>query len=134
MDALRAAPLAGAVAAGLVALLVAAPLALGSEVAALYASGVVSPLLTGFFAAVAVVVFAAGHQRRSPPDLVAGAGLVVGLVVVLTAAGWAGTASLAVVSDASTSQLLNVHRWALVVVALGIPAAAGWYTRALEIF
>lgn len=137
MDQLRLAPTVGIVASlGVIAVL-AAPYALvegGSGVGTYFAAGSVNPTVVGLFAAVAVIVFAAGREGRSPPDLVAGAALVLGLFMTAIAALWAVSVPQSVVLQLSTASILQYHRGALVAVSLGVPATAVWYARVLQIF
>ncbi|WP_018259043.1 DUF7548 family protein [Halomicrobium katesii] len=133
MEQLRLAPTVGIVASLAVLAVLAAPYAVveqSSAVGAYFAAGAISPLVVGLFASVAIIVFAAGRQGRSPPDLVAGATLVLGLFMTVLAAVWASTVPQSMVTQLTTADVLGYHRGALVVTALCVPAAAAWYARA----
>lgn len=137
MDQLRLVPTVGIVASIAVLGVLAAPYALveqSSAVGAYFAAGSINPFVIGLFAAVAVIVFAAGREGRSPPDLVAGATLVLGLFMTALAAVWAATVPQSMVTQLSTSAVLGYHRGALVVATLCVPAAAAWYARAQQLF
>lgn len=137
MEATRLAPTVGIVASVLVLVALAAPYLVvdaGRAVATYYASGDVNPLVVGLFALVAVVVFAAGRQERSSPDLVAGAALVLGGFMFVISALWALTVPEGLVQQLSTATILQYHRGALVIAATIVPLSAGWYARALRIF
>ncbi|SFS08592.1 hypothetical protein SAMN05216559_3465 [Halomicrobium zhouii] len=137
MEATRLAPSVGIVASALVLFVLTIPYALvdaGSAVATYYASGAVNPLVVGLFALVAVMVFAAGRQGRSPPDLVAGAALVLGLFMFVISLLWAVTLPGNPLLEFSMSTILEYHRTALVLTSLGVPVSAVWYARALRIF
>lgn len=137
MEDTRLAPTVGIVASLLVLVVLAVPylvVAAGSAVATYYAAGALNPLVVGLFAAVAVMVFAAGREERSSPDLVAGAALVLGLFMVVISLLWAVTLPGNPLLEFSTSPILEYHRGALVLTSLGVPLSAGWYARALGIF
>jgi len=137
MNQLRLAPTVGIVASLAVIAVLASPYAIvegGSGVGTYFAAGSVNPLMVGLFAAVAIIVFAAGREDRSPPDLVAGATLVLGIFMTALALLWAISVPQSVVTQLSTATVLQYHRGALVVTTLGVPAAALWYARALRIF
>lgn len=137
MEATRLAPTVGIVASALVLFLLTVPYALveeGTAVAAYYDAGDVNPLVVGLFALVAVMVFAAGRQGRSSPDLVAGAALVLGGFMFVIATLWALTVPESLVQQLSTATILQYHRAALVLTAAVVPLSAGWYARALRIF
>ncbi|MEA5386458.1 hypothetical protein VB773_10640 [Haloarculaceae archaeon H-GB2-1] len=93
-----------------------------------------NPLLTGIFALVGVIVFAAGRERRSDPSLAAGAALTLGLFGTAVTLLWAVTVPESVVVGMSTATVVEYHRWVLVVASLGIPAAGAWFSRALGVF
>jgi hypothetical protein len=137
MEQMRLAPTVGIVASLSVLGVLAAPYALveqSSAVGAYFAAGSINPLVVGLFAAVAVIVFAAGREGRSPPDLVAGATLVLGLFMAVLATLWAVTVPQSMVTQLSTVDLLGYHRGVLVVTTLCVPAAAAWYARVQQIF
>ena len=137
MESTRLAPTAGIVASLLVLVVLAAPYVLvdaGRAVATYYASGDVNPLVVGLFALVAAMVFAAGREERSSPDLVAGAALVLGGFMVVISILWAVTVPASLVQQLSTATVLQYHRGALVLTSAFVPLSAGWYARALRIF
>lgn len=137
MQGTRLAPTVGIVASLAVLAVLAAPYLIvegGSGVATYYDAGAGNPLILGLFAAVAIIVFAAGRQERSPPDLVAGATLTLGLFMTGLATLWAVTVPQSLVTQLTTEVILGYHRGALVVATLGVPLAAAWYARALRIF
>ena len=74
-----------------------------------YAAGAINPLFGGLFA------------------------LVVGLFLVGLLAVWAASVPVSLVLGLGTNTLVEYHRWLLVVVALAVPGAAGWYVRGLGI-
>jgi len=136
MEAARLAPTLGIVACLAVLAGLAAPFLLVSDpgaVATYYGIGSLNPLFAGLFALVGVVVFAAGRQGRADPALAAGAGLVLGLFGAAVAVIWAASVPLALVFQLGTDTLIEYHRIALAAVALIVPAAAGWYARALGV-
>jgi len=137
MNRLRLAPTVGIVASLAVIAVLAAPYAIvegGSGVGTYFAAGAINPQIVGLFAAVAIIVFAAGREDRSPADLVAGATLVLGVFMTALALLWAVTVPQSVVTQLSTATLLQYHRGALVVTSLVVPATAVWYARILRIF
>lgn len=126
MEQAKVAPLVGIV--GCLAVLGALALPyLGTDAAAVgtyYGSGAVNPLVGALLALVTTIIFAAGRQSRSDPDLAAGAALVFGLFVLAITGLWAVTARVDVVAVAAW------HRWVTVGLAAVIPAAAVWFARA----
>lgn len=137
MDGTRLAPTIGGVSCVVVVLALLAPYALVDAAGAIgtyYGTGAVNPLFTGVVALVSLVVFAAGREGRTDPGVAAGATLAFGLFGVIAALGWAVTVPESVVVGLSTQTLLEYHRWVLAVVSMGVPAAGGWYARALGIF
>src|SRR5699024_6911184 len=133
MDSRRMAPLLGVV--GCLATLV--PLAVrylvvgAGAVGTYYGPGALSPLVAGLFAAVSVIVFAAGRAGRTDPATAAGVALVFGVVVAVISIVWAVTVPESVVFQLSTTALFEYHRWVLAVCSLVIPAGGLWYARAL---
>ena len=105
-----------------------------SAVGTYYVRGAFNPLFAGLFALVGALAFAAGREERSDPALMAGVTLVVGLFVVLLVAAWAVSVPRDLVLSLTRNALLEYHRYAMVVVALAVPGAAGWYARVLAIF
>lgn len=133
MNASRVAPVVGVV--GCLAVLVAlvAPY-LTTEAGAAgtyYATGAITPLVGGFFAAVAVVVFAAGRADRTDPATAAGVTLVFGVVIALVSLVWALTVPENVVFQLSTASAFEYHRWVLGLCSLIVPASGVWYARTL---
>jgi hypothetical protein len=105
----------------------------GAAVGTYYGTGSVNPLVAGLFALVAVIVFAAGRERRSDPSLAAGATLALGLFGVGVSLLWALTVPESVVVGMSTATVVEYHRWVLVVVSLGVPAGGAWFARSLGV-
>jgi hypothetical protein len=130
MDQVKLAPLVGIV--GCLAVLAALGVpyldADGAAVGTYYSSGAVNPLVGGLLALVTTVVFAAGRQERSDPDLAAGAALVFGLFVLVITGAWALTVRVDAVTVAAN------HRWVATGVAAVIPLAALWFARARGLF
>jgi hypothetical protein len=104
-----------------------------SAVGVFYGTGVLGPNTVALFALVGVVAFAAGRQGRTAPDTIAGATLVLGIVLVVLTVAWALTADVSVAQSTSATWLPYV-RWALVAFALVVPASAAWYAVELELF
>lgn len=130
MDDLRLAPTLGIAGCLAVLAVLGAPYVLAdsaSGVGTYYGSGAINPLLAGLFALVGIIIFAAGREGRTEPDLAAGVALTLGLFIVIISLAWALTARVDVVA------IQEGHRWLLVGVALVVPAAATWFTRALGI-
>ncbi len=96
-----------------------------------FTAGLAGPDLLSLFAVVTVVLFAAGRQGRSEPDLIAGVTLVVGIVLCLGTVHWALAVPEAVIANASGPLWFEYHRWLTAFVSLGVPIAAGWYARVL---
>lgn len=84
-------------------------------------------------AVVAVVVFAAAHQRRSDPATAAGAGLVLGAVATALAALWAFAVPYEVVVQLQTGAWFEYHRWLLLLTASGIAIAGAWFASDQEL-
>lgn len=130
MDSLRLAPTVGIVASVGFLVVLGAPYVLAdaaSGVGTYYESGAINPLIAGLFALVSVIVFAAGREGRTAPDLAAGVALALGLFVTLVAVAWALTARVDVIA------IQTSHRWVLAGVAAVIPASAAWFARALGV-
>ncbi|WP_435360295.1 DUF7548 family protein [Haloarchaeobius sp. DFWS5] len=96
-----------------------------------YGFGPVGPPYLSLFALVVLVVFAAGREGRTEPDLAAGVTLVVGLATAGLTFLWAIAVSGDVVSSIGTETWLSYHRWAVLAVALVLPVAATWYADVL---
>ena len=103
-----------------------------SAVGPYYGSGIVGPNVVGLFAVLALVVFAAGRQRRTEPDTVAGAALVLGLVTFLAAVAWALTADTSIALGTSATWLPTL-RWVLVATSAVLPGSALWYADVLGV-
>lgn len=133
MDGTRVAPLVGIAGCLAVLVVLATPyLAIAAGAAGTYyGTGAVNPLIGGLFAAVTVIVFAAGDRNRTDPATAAGVGLVFGVLVVAVSLAWAVTVPEDIVFQLSTSSLLGVHRWVLTAVSLAIPAGGLWYANTL---
>jgi len=130
MDTLRLAPTVGIV--GCLAVLAAlgVPYLLADSAANVgiyYDTGTINPLLTGLFALVGIIVFAAGREGRTDPDLAAGVMLALGVVMTVVSLAWALTARIDVVAIQAN------HRWALVAVSVIVPASAAWFARELGV-
>jgi len=128
MDRLRVAPTVGIVASVALVVALSLPYLLGVDgTGGYYGSGSVNPLLAGLFALVTVIVFAAGREERSDPQLAAGVALALGVFAVVVTVVWALTARVDAV------QLTSSHRWAVVGAAALVPLSAGWYARTLGV-
>jgi hypothetical protein len=133
MDGSRVAPLAGIVGCCLVLLALLAPYLAGipEAIGTYYDGGAVNPLVGGLFAAVTIIVLAAGRSERTDPATAAGVALVFGIVVAGVSLAWSLTVPESIVFQLSTTPLIEFHRWVLTVVSLVIPASGVWYARAL---
>lgn len=133
MDGSRVAPVVGiAGCLGVLVTLVAPSLSTPvGAVGTYYAAGAINPLVGGLFAAVSVIVFAAGRAGRTDPATAAGVTLVFGIVVALVSLAWALTVPEDIVFQLSTTSALAYHRWVLVLCSLVVPVSAGWYARLL---
>lgn len=136
MDDMRLAPTVGIAACLAVILVLAIPYAIidPNAVSTYYGSGAVNPLFAGLFAIVGVIIFAAGREERSAPELAAGIGLVFGIFVLGYTILWAVTVETGVVYTLTSITTFKYHRYALPLTALIIPLSAMWYTRVLELF
>jgi len=92
-----------------------------------YSFGAVNPLVAGLLALVSIIVLAAGREERTDSSLAAGAGLVLGVFMLLLAAAWALTAPL------DALRITPYHRWSVVVPTVAVVAGSVWYARALRI-
>lgn len=88
--------------------------------------GPVGPPYVAVLALVAFIVFAAGREGRAAPDLVAGVGIAIGVVVTSLTAMWAFGGAASVVGSLSTAAWLEYHRWVLLASAFGVFASAAW--------
>ena len=102
-----------------------------TSVSAYYDTAPITPLAVGLLAMVSIIAFAAGRQRRSEPELVAGAVLILGLFMAAIAVGFALSARVDVLGG--SSPLLAYQRWSLALAACSIPLVALWYARVLRI-
>ncbi len=99
-----------------------------------YTTGLAGPHLLSVFALVAVVLFAAGRQGRTEPDIVAGLTLVLGVVLFVVTVQWALSVPETIIVETTDASWFPYHRWLAVLTAAIIPVAAGWYTRVLGLF
>jgi len=138
MDRTRLAPLVGIVGCLLYAGLLVVPYLLvpassGTGVGLYYNAGGINPIVGGFFALIAVVVFAAGRERRTDPGFAAGATLVLGLFMTGIALFWASTVPTGVVPGIGIEAptYFSVHRWVLGGVGVLVSVAGGWWASRL---
>lgn len=136
MDDVRLAPTVGIAACLAVILVLAIPYAFidPTAVSTYYSSGAVNPLFAGLFAIVGVIIFAAGREERSDPELTAGIGLVFGIFILGYTIIWAVTVEVGVVFTLTSVTAFQYHRFVLALIALIIPLSSIWYTRALKLF
>jgi len=130
MDDLRLAPLVGIVASLGLLVTLGVPYVLadsGASVGAYYTSGAINPLLAGLFALVTTIVFAAGREGRSDPELAAGVALAFGAFMTVVAVAWALTVRV------DTIAIQTSHRWAVVAVSTLVPVSGAWFARALGV-
>lgn len=137
MDSERTAATVGAGACLLTAGAVAAPYVLLPEgavqyVGRYYAAGPVNPLAIGLLGLVGAIVFAAGREGRSDPDLVAGIMLSVGVFSVAVAAAWAAGFDPNAVGAGSKEALtfMDTHRWSVLAGGVLEAVAGVWYAVA----
>ena len=104
-----------------------------SAVSAYYGQGALSPAVPALFAAIGIIVLAAGREGRTDPSLAAGAGIVLGVFILGLSAVWAATVPVSLVLGLTESTLIEHHRWVLVAVAVPIPLGAAWFARALNL-
>ncbi|WP_267639266.1 DUF7548 family protein [Haloarchaeobius amylolyticus] len=95
-----------------------------------YGVGVVAPTYLTLFALVAAIVFAAGREGRTEPDLAAGVTLVLGVVMAALTLFWALDAG-AVVSSLGTEDWMEYHPWAVFLCSTLIALCSLWYARVL---
>jgi hypothetical protein len=103
-----------------------------AAVSAYYSTAAITPLAAGLLALVAVIVFAAGREGRSDPELVAGAGLVFGLFIAIICVSFAFSARIDVIGG--SSPLLSYQRWLLAAASVLVPVVSVWYARTLRLF
>jgi hypothetical protein len=129
MDGDRLAPLVGILGClGVIAALLYPYVAVDGAVGAYYSFGALNPLVAGVLGLVGVIIFAAGREGRTDPSLAAGAGLVLGVFMLVVTLAWAVTAPLDAV------RITPVHRWTVAVPALLVVVGSLWYARVLRIF
>lgn len=136
MDDLRLAPTVGIVGSVLYLAALAVPYALvetASAVGAYYQSGILSPVVPGVFALVCIIVLAAGREGRSDPSIAAGAGIGMGVFIVVLSAAWAVTVPRSLVLGLTESTLMEYHRWVVVLAGCLIPIGGAWFARALDL-
>lgn len=138
MDLARRAPQLGIAACLAVLVAVIAPYVLLPEsastgLAVYYRAGVFGPTAIGVFAAVNVVVLGAGARGRSDPVTVAGAALVIGLVMTLMSIGWIVPMSPDASTGITTQDWLAYHRWAILACSALVALSAMLYARALDV-
>jgi hypothetical protein len=135
MDSERTAASVGVVACVLTALAVGAPYVLlpaeeAGNVAAYYGVGPVSPLAPGLLGVLGAIIFAAGREGRSDPDLVAGVTVVVGGFSMVAALAWALSFRPDLVASTAALEFMTGHRWTVLAGTLLETVAAVWYAGA----
>ncbi|WP_129115069.1 DUF7548 family protein [Halegenticoccus tardaugens] len=96
-----------------------------------YASGPVGANVLAFLALVGAVVFLAGRNGRTEPDLAAGIALVLGLSAFGLATLWALSVEQAVIfSFPAADAWIESHRWVTVAASAFVALAAVVYSRA----
>ena len=138
MNRMRLAPLVGIVACLAYAGLLVVPYLLvrtspGTAVGTYYGNGGINPLVGGFFALIAVIVFAAGREDRTDPGFAAGVSLVLGLFMCGIALLWGLTVPVEVVVGMDAPQYLSYHRWVLALSGAVVPLAGGWWASTMEL-
>ncbi|MEF8883715.1 MAG: hypothetical protein V5A44_01135 [Haloarculaceae archaeon] len=138
MDRMRLAPLVGIVACLLYAGLLVVPYLLvrtspGTAVGTYYGTGAINPAVGGFFALVAVIVFAAGREGRTDPGFAAGVSLVLGLFMCGIALAWAVTVPVEVVTGIDAPRYITTHRWVLGATGGVVPVVGGWWAATLDL-
>lgn len=145
MEGRRLAPTVGILASLAVVALLLVPYAVvdAADASTYYDAGVLSPWISGLFALVAVVVFAAGREDRTAPETAAGVGLGLGFALAVVAIAWALTmpsevplqltTDETVLGPITTADVLEPHRWLLALVAVAVPGAGTWYGRTLDL-
>ena len=136
MNGLRTGPTVGIVGCVAYLLVLAVPyfiIETTSAVGAYYDAGALSPTIAALFALVAIIVLAAGREGRTDPSIAAGAGLVLGLVIVGLSLLWAVSVPVSLVLGLTESTLIEQHRWAVVAAALPIPLGAAWFAYGLDL-
>lgn len=95
-----------------------------------YAAGPVNPLAVGLLGLLGAIIFAAGRERRSDPDLVAGIMLSVGLFSAGVAALWATGFDPGGIDSTAALEFMDVHRWSVLAGGVAELVAALWYAVA----
>lgn len=134
----RTPPTAGILASLAVVSVVALPYVLLSPQAAAglptyYDHGLAGPWGPALLSLVALIAFAGGRQRRTPPGTAAGATLVLCLAATLLSVEWALAVQPSVVQQLGTADWLSLHRFLLVGASTLSTLAAAWYAVALDI-
>ncbi len=99
-----------------------------------YDYGIAGPPFLTLLVVVAVVLFAAGRERRTEPDFVAGLVIVLSAVLSLLVFVWALAVPESVVTGLGEALWLEYHRWLLVLTSLATLACSVWYARVLSLF
>lgn len=138
MDLVRRAPQLGIAACLVVLVAVIAPYVLlpndaSTGLAFYYDAGIFGPRIVGVFAAVAIVILGAGVGERSDPVMIAGAALVIGLVMTLMVIGWIVSIPPDAVTGITTQDWLAYHRWVVLGFSGLVAIAAALYARALGV-
>jgi hypothetical protein len=134
MDLQRVAPTVGIVACLVAVGVVFAPALLVSApgVGAYYAAGPTGLGTVGGLAVLAVVVFLAGRQGRTPPDTAAGFAVVLGLAVAGLGVLWAVSLDPTVLySFPAEYAWLEYHQWAVPAVGALVFASGAAYASAV---
>lgn len=131
MDGQRIASVLGAGFVGLVVGLTGLPYAVvdPAAIGVYFAAGPGGPLLVALFAVIAGIALLAGARGRSDPVVAAGVAVTFGGFGAVVALGWAVSVDPGLVGGLGQVDLLEYHRWALVLAAAGVAAASGWYAR-----
>ena len=91
-----------------------------------YASGVPGAYAVGLIALLALAAFSVDLLGRIDAQMLAGATLVLGVLLVVLTGLWAATVPSEIVMGLSTPEELSYHRWLLVVLAVPVALAGGW--------
>lgn len=108
----------------------------GVETAALpayYDFGIAGPQFLAVLPLVGIILFAAGRERRTEPDYVAGLTLVLGAMLAVFVAIWALSVPENVVLSIGEATWLEYHRWLVLLTALAMVACSLWYAKSLEL-
>ena len=123
----------GAAAGVIVAVLVVFPYVIGppAAVGAYYAPGPVGPPVAAVFALIASLLLVAASRGRTDPVRAAGAVVVLGAVVTLSALAWALAVTPDLAGGFTAIDLVRYHRHAVVLAGAGLLGAGVGYTRAV---